>query len=325
MGDLLALVNQLLDLAKAESNRLEPRWSRVDIATVFRQLRGTLRPLARPDVALVVVDPVDVAPVITDEVMLAQILRNLLTNGLKFTAAGEVRLEARPAAGRPGVVITVSDTGIGIPPDEQERVFEEFYQVRSSYQPTGAGTGLGLPYARRLTQILGSTLELRSVPGEGTTVAVTMPLTPSDVDVDEQVLIPAELAASSAGPGRLGRVLLVDDDAAFRFRVRQAVGALTDTVDEASDGEEALAVIAEQPPDAIVLDLRMPRMGGLELLAVLAGDQRWRDIPVLIVTAAEVDDIARGGITHAIGVLDKATFTDADLLRALRTIGAVAR
>jgi signal transduction histidine kinase len=316
MGDLLSLVNQLLDLAKAESNRLEPRWSRLDLAAVFRQLRGTLRPLAHSDVALVVVDPVDVPAIITDEVMLVQILRNLLTNGLKFTVAGEVRLEARLAADSPRIVITVSDTGIGIPLEEQERVFEEFYQVRSTCQPTGAGTGLGLPYARRLTQILGAGLKLGSAPGEGTTVTVTLPLSPSDMDVIEP-------SVPSPEPNRLGRLLVVDDDAEFRLRVRKAVSGFTDVIDEAGDGKEALVAIAAQRPDAIVLDLRMPRMGGLELLAALAEDEKVRDIPALVVTAAEVDEIAHGGIAHAIGVLDKATFTDADLVRALGTIGAV--
>jgi signal transduction histidine kinase len=319
MNDLLSLVNQLLDLAKAESNRLEPQWTRVDLRTVFRQLRGTLRPLARPEVALVVADPDDLPALTTDEVMLVQVLRNLVTNGLKFTVQGEVRLDARLADSRPGVLISVSDTGIGIPEDEQERVFEEFYQVRNAHQQPGAGTGLGLPYARRLTTLLGGTLELNSSLGRGTTLTLTLPLTPSDAD---SVVV---LQAPAGPPGRLGRVLVVDDDAVFRYRMTQAVAGIADEVIEATDGQEALAAIRTGRPDAIVLDLRMPHMGGLELLAILADDRRLRRIPVVVLTAAELDDVVRGSVAHAVGVLDKATFTDEDLVRALGGIGAPAR
>jgi signal transduction histidine kinase len=315
MNDLLSLVNQLLDLAKAESNRLEPQWTRVDLRTVFRQLRGTLRPLARPEVALVVADPADLPAIITDEVMLVQVLRNLVTNGLKFTVEGEVRLAARPAEDRRGVQISVSDTGIGIPEDEQERVFEEFYQVRTAHQQPGAGTGLGLPYARRLATLLGGSLALSSSPGRGTTLTLALPLSPSD----EDMTVPSSPAGE---PGRLGRVLVADDDAVFRYRVTQAIAEVADEVTEVGDGQEALAAIRSRRPDAIVLDLRMPRMGGLELLAILADDRSLRAIPVVVVTAAELDEIGRGSVAHAVGVLDKATFTDADLVRALDTATA---
>lgn len=318
MNDLLSLVNQLLDLAKAESNRLEPQWTRVDLRTVFRQLRGTLRPLARPEVALMVADPADLPAIISDEVMLVQVLRNLVTNGLKFTVEGEVRLAACLADDRRRVLITVSDTGIGIPEEEQERVFEEFYQVRSAHQQPGAGTGLGLPYARRLTTLLGGTLALSSSPARGTTLTLTLPLSPSDAD--------SGLPPAPAGPpGRLGRVLVADDDAVFRYRVAQAIAEVADEVTEVGNGQEALAAIRARRPDAIVLDLRMPRMGGLELLAILAEDRSLRAIPVVVVTAAELDDIGRGSVAHAAGVLDKATFTDQDLVRALGAIGAAAR
>jgi signal transduction histidine kinase len=318
MNDLLSLVNQLLDLAKAESNRLEPQWTRVDLRTVFRQLRGTLRPLARPEVALLVADPTDLPSIITDEVMLVQVLRNLVTNGLKFTAMGEVRLAAQPADSGRGVLITVSDTGIGIPEAEQERVFEEFYQVRNTHQQPGAGTGLGLPYARRLTTLLGGTLSLSSSPGNGTTLTLALPRAPSDEDT---VVLPPP----AGEPSRLDYVLVADDDSVFRHRIKQAIAGLADEVGEAEDGQQALAAVRARRPDAMVLDLRMPRMGGLELLAILADDQDLRTIPVVVVTAAELDDVVRGSVAHAIGVLDKATFSDDDLARTLGGIGAAAR
>jgi signal transduction histidine kinase len=172
-SDLLSLVNDLLDLAKAEAGRIEPALAEVDLKAVFGQLRGTLRPLAtRPEVEFAVAEPA-VPRMRTDEVLLAQVLRNLLTNALKFTEAGHVTLTVRPVDG--DVEFTVRDTGTGIPPELQERIFEEFYQVPGSHALNGQGTGLGLPYARRLVTILGGALRVSSVPGEGSVFTVRLP------------------------------------------------------------------------------------------------------------------------------------------------------
>jgi signal transduction histidine kinase len=172
--DLLALVNDLLDLAKAEAGRIEPNLTDVDLRAVFGQLRGTLRPLAnRAAVDFVVGDP-EPARMVTDEVLLAQVLRNLLTNALKFTAEGSVRLTARRLDDT--VEFIVADTGTGIPAELHERIFEEFYQVPGSQALSGKGTGLGLPYARRLVGILGGALRVISEPGRGSTFTVSLPL-----------------------------------------------------------------------------------------------------------------------------------------------------
>jgi signal transduction histidine kinase len=171
-SDLLGLVNELLDLAKAESGRIEPNWTEVDLRGLFGQLRGTLRALAaRPGVELVVEEPPSPALVRSDEVLLAQVLRNLLHNGLKFTERGEVRMRAERRDD--GWSLSVSDTGVGVPPELHERIFEEFYQVPGTTRVNG--TGLGLPYARRLVTLLGGTLELTSEPGRGSTFTVLLP------------------------------------------------------------------------------------------------------------------------------------------------------
>ncbi|MEU8655316.1 sensor histidine kinase [Actinoplanes philippinensis] len=172
--DLLTLVNGLLDLAKAEAGRIEPTWSEVDLKAVFGQLRGTLRPLAtRPEVDFMVEEPA-LPTLRSDEVLLAQVLRNLLTNALKFTEAGSVRLSVRRIADDAEFV--VADTGYGIAPELQERIFEEFYQVPGSKPVSGKGTGLGLPYARRLAGILGGALRVDSTPGAGSTFTLRLPL-----------------------------------------------------------------------------------------------------------------------------------------------------
>jgi signal transduction histidine kinase len=171
---LLSLVNDLLDLAKAEAGRIEPNWADVDLKAVFGQLRGTLRPLVtRPEVELIIDEPA-VPTLRSDEVLLAQILRNLLTNALKFTAAGSVRLSMRRVGDDAEFV--VADTGTGIPPELHERIFEEFYQVPGSKALNGKGTGLGLPYARRLAALLGGALRVESAVGEGSTFTVRLPV-----------------------------------------------------------------------------------------------------------------------------------------------------
>ena len=175
--DLLTLVNDLLDLAKAEAGRIEPNLTDVDLKAVFGQLRGTLRPLAtRPEVDFVVEEP-GVPGLRTDEVLLSQVLRNLLTNALKFTGSGSVRLTAARVGD--DVEFTVADTGSGIPDELHDRIFEEFYQVPGSTALSGKGTGLGLPYARRLVNVLGGALLVSSEVGSGSTFTVRLPLGPS--------------------------------------------------------------------------------------------------------------------------------------------------
>jgi signal transduction histidine kinase len=175
--DLLGLVNDLLDLAKAESGRIEPAVADVDLRAVFGQLRGTLRAVHRqPGVELIVAEPCADRVLRSDEVLLTQILRNLLSNALKFTERGQVTLADRWPDGGRRVEFEVADTGIGIPAELHERIFEEFYQVPGPAQARVTGTGLGLPYARRLAMLLGGELRLASTPGEGSVFTLSLPL-----------------------------------------------------------------------------------------------------------------------------------------------------
>jgi signal transduction histidine kinase len=170
--DLLALVNDLLDLAKAESGRIVPVWSQVDLRAVFGQLRGTLKALLPgPQVRLEVDDPPEGSTIESDEALLSQVLRNLLHNAVKFTERGSVLMRAEKHDRQ--WVFAVEDTGIGIPRDAHERIFEEFYQVPSRLR--AGGTGLGLPYARKVVILLGGALTVRSEPGQGSVFTVSLP------------------------------------------------------------------------------------------------------------------------------------------------------
>ncbi|MFC5004122.1 ATP-binding protein [Dactylosporangium cerinum] len=284
-ADLLARVNDLLDLAKAESNRIDADWAPVDLAAVFGQLRGTLRPLAKPGVRLEIVEP-DQVDLITDELLLTQILRNLLTNALKFTDAGSVEMSALVLDGR--LHIAVLDTGIGIPFAEQRRVFDEFHQVRGAHQ--AGGTGLGLPYARRLATLLGGGLSMVSEPGEGSTFTLDLPLRPAPEEDLDLPHVPA--------------VLVVDDEAAARQVLREHLAGIAGTVHEAADVRSALAIATREHPSVIFLDLRMPGGDGGELIAALAAVPELAGIPVVVVTGADV-----GHVPGATAVLGKPTLS----------------
>jgi signal transduction histidine kinase len=192
---LAEIVNDLLDLAKIEAGRVDIRPAPVDVAGLFGTLRGMFRPLLpNESVALVFDEPGDLA-LVTDEGRLAQILRNFISNALKFTEQGEVRVTAAPGEGET-VVFSVADTGIGIPLEDQERIFEEFVQVEGVHQKRVRGTGLGLPLSRQLARLLGGTITMTSIPGVGSTFMLTMPRddmrAPTAVrgPLDERVAVP---------------------------------------------------------------------------------------------------------------------------------------
>jgi signal transduction histidine kinase len=258
-ADLLVLVNDLLDTAKAESGRLQADPADVDLPAVLARLRALMRPMTTDRPVALVVDAADApATVLTDEVALTAILRNLLSNGLRYTDSGEVRLTVRAAAQY--VEFAVADTGIGIPADQTGRVFEEFFQVPGVRR---GGTGLGLPYARRLTELLGGALTLTSEPGRGTTVVLRIPY----------------------GPPRAGVVLIADDDPAYRQLLRGLLDGIAGEIIEAADGEQALAAATSGPVDLALVDLRMPTMDGHALLERLPAA-----IAAIVITSMDVGE-----------------------------------
>jgi signal transduction histidine kinase/CheY-like chemotaxis protein len=268
---LLALVNELLDVAKAESGRLEPRPEPVDLDALVQHLVAVLAPLV-PEPAVRLVAEVDSRTplLLTDPAMLTAILRNLATNALKFTERGEVRLEAHLEGD--AVVVCVSDTGIGIPTEHLGRVFEEFHQVPGRLQIRAQGTGLGLPYARRLAGLLGGSLTLDSRIDVGTTATLRLPVT-------------REFGEVTA----LGRVLIVDDDPTFRALARRMLGESARQIVEAADGATALRLLRDEPPDLLLLDLHIPPPDGRAVLAAVRADPELVELPVVVVTAAELD------------------------------------
>ena len=173
---LSEMVNDLLDIARIEAGRTLVRPVEFTAAELFGALRGMFRPLATSERVQLVFDEVGhLPPLFTDEGKLSQILRNFIANALKFTEAGEVRVSA--LAEGDTVTFAVADSGIGIAPEHQDRIFEEFFQIDSVLQRRVTGAGLGLPLCRKLAELLGGHLGLTSEPGRGSTFTVTVPVT----------------------------------------------------------------------------------------------------------------------------------------------------
>jgi signal transduction histidine kinase len=174
--EALTLVNDQLDLARVEAGRAVVRVGTIDVAELFGRLRGTLRVLRRSeDVSLTFAGEEATVDLRTDGARLTRILRNLVGNALKFTEHGAVHVSARTVAGGDAVQFIVADTGTGIAEGDLPRIFEEFEQIDSGQDHGLASTGLGLPLAKRMTEVLGGTLEVASTPGRGSTFTVTIP------------------------------------------------------------------------------------------------------------------------------------------------------
>jgi signal transduction histidine kinase len=170
------MVDDLLDLAKVEAGRVEisPAW--FEMVDLFSALRGMFKPvLTNPDVNLVFEQPEDIPKLFTDDRKLSQILRNFISNALKFTPRGEVRVSAQ-LAGTGRVTFSVTDTGIGIATEFHESIFEDFSQVQSPLQKRLRGTGLGLSLSKKLAELLGGSVRLQSAPGKGSVFSVTIPV-----------------------------------------------------------------------------------------------------------------------------------------------------
>ena len=278
---LLELVNDLLDLSKVEAGKIDVKPTRFTVASLFGAMRGALRPLlTSPSVELTFDAADDMPELQTDEAKLAQILRNLISNALKFTEKGEVRVTARYQAETGTAIFTVSDTGIGIASADQERIFQEFAQVDTPLQKKVKGTGLGLPLSRSLAELIGGNIQVESVLGQGSVFTLTIPATFGDATAPL-----APLADESRK-----RVLIIDDDETFRYVMKQILrNEPRYEVIEAVDGDDGLRQARGGHPDVIVLDLQMPNVDGFTVLQELNADKRTSVIPIIVSTSLAVN------------------------------------
>lgn len=310
--ELAVLVNDLLDLARIESGRVDVFAHEFLLASVFSGLRGTLRPLVtRPEVSLVF-EPADgVPPLLTDEGKLAQIVRNFVSNALKFTSRGRVVVAAtfQPETGL--LRIAVTDTGVGIAGEDLDRIFDEFTQVAGAHQIGVRGTGLGLPVSRGLAELLGGTVGVTSEVGSGSTFWVEIPAIYS---------APPAVATEPGGPSVAPTILVIDDDPVARYLTRHALATEGYRILESTAGRAGLERARTEHPDAIILDLSMPDLDGSVVLEELHGDAATGAIPVIVHTGRDLDEAEDRALRQEAAAIVSKSDPPAAIAAALRGV-----
>ena len=309
---LLALVNDILDLSKIESGRMELFLEPVEVCAVVGDVSVTVQPLMDKNRnRLEVRCPKDTGVIRSDLTKIRQSLFNLLSNAAKFTKEGKVVLEAwRDQRGDEEdemIAFRVSDTGIGMTHEQVERLFQPFMQADASTTRNYGGTGLGLAITRRFCEMMGGDVTVESEPGKGSTFTIRLP-----VEVKEAIpttaarsapALPVRTAAAAGATrdadGGGAAVLVIDDDPNARELLRRVLSNEGYRVETAADGKEGLRLARELRPCAIALDVLMPTMDGWAVLTALKSDPAVADIPVVMVTMTTDRNLA-----YALGAED---------------------
>jgi PAS domain S-box-containing protein len=282
-SDLLQLINDVLDLAKVESGRMQLKLEPINMQDVLVELDASLRPMAElKGLRLLTQLEAGVPRVIhTDRVRLHQILRNLLSNALKFTDQGEVALsvssQGRQEDERELLCFSVRDTGIGIDPAQHGQVFQAFQQIDGSTSRRFGGTGLGLAITRQLVLALDGDISLQSAPGQGSTFTVRLPVQAGSLNVE----------APLEGPQRAGEgppLLIIEDDANFAAVIAEEAHAHGFSSVHCRTGLQALGLLQEESFNAVILDILLPDLSGWQLFRRLRAQPGHRYTPVHIIS-----------------------------------------
>jgi signal transduction histidine kinase/DNA-binding response OmpR family regulator len=298
---LLGLINDILDLSKIEAGKMDIYLEDVEIVPLLEEVRSIIVPMAEKNGNALEYRLADnLGSMRTDRTKLKQSLLNLFSNGSKFTENGRLTLNVqRFETDKPMVSFAVSDTGIGMTEEQLGRLFQAFNQADASTTKKYGGTGLGLAITRNFCQLLGGNVTVTSKPGEGSTFTIVLPDSPVG---------PAPAKATDAPPlsvevDSAPTVLVVDDDPTARELLSANLKGAGYRLLQAASGDEALSLARSTRPDAITLDVMMPKPDGWDVLSALKADANLRDIPVVIVTM--LSDRGIGLSLGAVEVLTK--------------------
>ena len=338
------LVNTLLDFSRIEADRMQARFEPVDLAGATAELAGVFRSaIERAGLALVVDCPPLDEPVYIDRDMWEKVMLNLLSNALKFTFDGTITVTVGRAAA--GAVVTVADTGVGVPAAEQSRLFERFHRIENVRARSNEGSGIGLALVKELVSLHGGTITAESVEGSGTTFTIRVPFGSAHLPADavsatatapdrpaavspetyvHEALrwLPGgdELADAAVGvtDSASARVLVADDNADMRDYLGRLLSESGYHVSTARDGQEALEAIRTDQPDLVVSDVMMPRLDGLGLVAALRTDSRTAAVPVLLLSARAGQEASIEGLQAGADDYLVKPFAAAELLARVR-------
>ena len=316
---LLELINDILDLSKVEAGKLSLQYKSVSISNLFEELEQVFSLKVDTDK---IKFKTEISPNLPkflnlDGSRLRQVLVNLLSNAFKFTEVGEIYLKAEWSSKKDqsgNLKLIVKDSGIGIPEDQQDVIFTAFEQVNGQDNEKYGGTGLGLAICLRLIQMMKGKIHLKSKLGKGSEFIVDIPEVALSVADETEAVEKRQNMKISFHPAK---VLLVDDMEVNRKLLRAFLDQYPIEVCEAVNGKDALEKIKQFKPSLIFLDMRMPVMDGYEVMKVLGADERYKDIPVVAVTASALKEDEKALEKHCAGFLPK-PLRKVDLLRELK-------
>jgi len=313
---LLALISDILDLSKIEAGKMELFLESFDVAKMIDEVASTIRPMVEKNAnTLHIVVAPELGMMRADQIKVRQGLFNLLSNAVKFTHDGNITMDAgrQLMDGREWIVFRVTDTGIGLSPEQIVKLFQDFTQADASTTRKFGGTGLGLALTRRFCQMMGGDVTVHSVPGEGSIFTIKLPAVVGEAKPEaaaEAAGVEAVLASPDDGGGDGAEplpppatcVLVIDDDPMQRDLMQRFLSNEGFCVRAAGGGEQGLRLARQLRPVAITLDVMMPDMDGWSVLKALKADAALSDIPVIMLTM--VDDPERG---FTLGAADYAT------------------
>ena len=302
---LLSLINDILDLSKIEAGKMELYLEHFDVATMVRDTVATIQPLVEQNANKLQVDcQDDQSAMHADLTKVRQALFNLLSNACKFTDQGTITLSVSEEAinGSPWLRFRVSDTGIGMTPEQMDKLFQAFSQADASTTREYGGTGLGLAISRKFCQMMGGDITVESVFGEGSTFTIRLPAQVPEFDATQTLREEEMPARITPVPEGALTVLVIDDDPVVRDLMQRFLSKEGLRVVAAANGKEGLRLAKELRPDAITLDVLMPVMDGWTVLTALKADPALTEIPVIMITI--VDEKQAG---FALGVADYLT------------------
>jgi signal transduction histidine kinase/CheY-like chemotaxis protein len=312
---LLGLINDILDLSKIEAGKLELFLSEFEISSVMSVMQSVGDPLAAKNNNQLVINSSVDGSVFGDETRLRQCLLNLMSNACKFSENGVVSLTAQNVlvSGEEWLSFEVSDTGIGMSPEQLDKVFAEFTQAEGNTTAKFGGTGLGLSITKQLVEMMGGSVSAESTVGKGSTFQLRVPKHVKEIaQAIEEGVQASETAQvwDNAKPGSK-RVLVIDDDKNVHELVKRNFG------DEfsmmfAESGDQGIKLLREHRPDAILLDIQMPGRDGWSVLSEIKNDPTLRDLPVIIISMLEDDKQAEalGAAAHMTKPIDRQLLLD---------------
>jgi PAS domain S-box-containing protein len=325
---LLALINDILDFSKIEAGKMELYVETFDVATLVNDVVAVIQPLIdKNENTLQVACDGDPGSMRADLTKVRQVLFNLLSNASKFTERGNITLGVarHPSAASNGpaddwITFAVTDTGIGMTPEQLDRLFREFSQADTSTTRKYGGTGLGLAISKRFAQMMGGDVTVESEVGRGSTFTVRLPAEPVEHH-EEAAALPAplrELARAEAST-----VLVIDDDPAVHDLLQRLLGKEGFRLESALDGQQGLRLARDLEPDAILLDVMMPGLDGWAVLSALKADPDLAEIPVVMLTFVQDQELgyALGAAEYLTKPVDRSRLTS--LLKKYRRDPAV--